>query len=61
MIRNPFERLEKRTSARLQLEDPIQTTLPVELRGVRFPSTIEGDKLTTRLEWGESDAAKRCL
>jgi len=42
-------------------KDPIQTTLPVELRDIRFPSTIEGAKLTTRLEWGESDAAKRCL
>ena len=42
-------------------EDRIQTTLSVELRDIRFPSTIEGPKLTTRLEWGESDAAKRCL
>ncbi len=42
-------------------EDPVQTTLPVELRGMRFPSTMERAKFTTRLEWGESDAAKHCL
>ena len=61
MFRDPLKRWERRTSAQLQLEVPIQTTLPVELRGIRFPNTIEGAKLTTRLEWGESDAAKRCL
>jgi hypothetical protein len=59
MIRDPFERLED--LCLMRAEDPIQTTLPVELRGIRFPSTIEGAKLTTRLEWGESGAAKRCL
>ena len=32
-------------------DDPIHTTLPVELRGIRFPSTMEGAKLTTRSEW----------
>jgi hypothetical protein len=61
MFRDPLKRWEERTSAQLQLEVPIQTTLPVELRGIRFPSTIEGAKLTTRSEWEESDSAKRCL
>ena len=61
MFRDPLKRWEERTSPQFQLEVPIQTTLPVELRGIRFPSTIEGAKLTARLEWAEWGAARRCL
>jgi len=61
MIRDPFERVGGEDFCLVFAEDPIQATLPVELRGIRFPSTIVRTKLTTRLKWGEAGAAKRCL
>ena len=50
MIRDPFERLEKRASAQLQIEVPIQTKLPIEMKVMHIPVRWKRAKITARFE-----------